>query len=66
MHPRRVVRTFALGVDVMTAKQTLIVELNALRAEVDQLPPLTDKQIARMCVGVVKQNIELYKKLKGN
>lgn len=44
----------------MTKKQALIVQLNALRAEVDKLPPLTDKQIARMSVGVVQNNIELY------
>lgn len=47
----------------MTEKQALIIRLNALRSEVDGLPPLTDKRIAKMAVGVVKANIAQYEKL---
>lgn len=45
-----------------TPKQALIDRLNSLRKEVDNLPPLTDKKIAKMAVGVVKANIEFYEK----
>lgn len=45
-----------------TEKQILIDRLNNLRAEVDNLPPLTDKKIAKMAIGVVKMNIEMYEK----
>lgn len=48
----------------MTEKQALIIKLNELRAELYGLPALTEKKIAKMAIGVVKNNIEMYEKEK--
>lgn len=46
----------------MTEKQALIAKLNELRAKLYNLPPLTEKKIAKMSIGVVRHNIEMYEK----